>query len=230
MIKRLLVLPVVAAMGLAAVVAYGAWNGGGEHTATSASAVPSEGIDVHGNWHVAIYNQDGTLDRQYAFENALRPGAGDFLGHSPAAIVNPDGPHSATCWIGRSSSVRRRHPNSAGDPLPGRQSLQPFFPTTSATATPVDRGCFLTDDRRTTGPGFGRLVNVDRWRHPPVGFSRCHASRFNQLRRDAADASSRNRPGRRHAITGTDVGPYENIEAGQTIQVQVDITFATPAP
>jgi hypothetical protein len=33
-----------------------------------------------------------------------------------------------------------------------------------------------------------------------------------------------------NAMTGTDVGPFENIQAGQTIQVEVEITFATPAP
>jgi hypothetical protein len=39
-----------------------------------------EGIAVHGNWRVTIYNSDGTLDEEHVFQNALRPQGGDALG------------------------------------------------------------------------------------------------------------------------------------------------------
>ncbi len=33
-----------------------------------------------------------------------------------------------------------------------------------------------------------------------------------------------------YAFTGTDVGPFTDIQDGQIIQVEVEITFDTPAP
>ena len=78
--KKLFALAVIAALSVAAVTVYAASDRGGGGGDTQASAVPHEGIDVHGDWKVAIYNEDGSLDREYAFSNALRPGAGSLLG------------------------------------------------------------------------------------------------------------------------------------------------------
>ncbi len=232
MIKRLLVLPVVAAMGLAAVVAYGAWNGGGEHTATSASAVPSEGIDVHGNWHVSIYNQDGTLDREYAFENALRPGAGTFLGQA-LNNLKPDGSHSATVlyWtVGFGELDGTRTLN--GDPLPGLAPCSVFADDVSNSNTSFTRGCFLTDDPTHNGePGFGPLseASIDGGIRLSGSVAATQAGSVNYVETQLMIAHETGLVDG-SAFTGTDVGPFENIEAGQIIQVQVDITFATPAP
>ena len=35
------------------------------------AAGPNEGIQVHGDWTIDIYNEDGSLDRQVEFSNAL---------------------------------------------------------------------------------------------------------------------------------------------------------------
>jgi hypothetical protein len=48
--------------------------------ATEGGDSAGEGIAVHGNWRVAIYNADGTLAEEYVFQNALRPQGGDALG------------------------------------------------------------------------------------------------------------------------------------------------------
>lgn len=45
---------------------------------TSASG-PTEGIQVHGDWVIDVYNADGTLDRHIAFENALTGDGEAFL-------------------------------------------------------------------------------------------------------------------------------------------------------
>lgn len=39
--------------------------------ATPEAAGPSEGIQVHGDWVIEVYNEDGTLDESVEFENAL---------------------------------------------------------------------------------------------------------------------------------------------------------------
>jgi hypothetical protein len=39
--------------------------------ATSDAAGPSEGIQVHGDWTIEIYNADGTLDERFEFSNSL---------------------------------------------------------------------------------------------------------------------------------------------------------------
>jgi hypothetical protein len=217
MIKRLLVLPVVAAMGLAAVVAYGAWNGGGEHTTTSASAVPSEGIDVHGNWHVSIYNQDGTLDREYAFENALQPTGSEVLG----LLLTPTTPTTRlpggwTLALGQVADPGLSPCNTGfGGAFVGQnaQLVRACFVSFGDQATPLTVEP-LSNGLRLSG-NVTALIDDST-----IDYVESFAHVVNP--QDGSYVA--------YAFTGTDVGPFENIAAGQIIQVQVDITFDTPAP
>lgn len=43
------------------------------------AAGPSEGIQVHGDWTIDIYDEDGSLDRHVEFSNALTPPGEDLL-------------------------------------------------------------------------------------------------------------------------------------------------------
>lgn len=43
-------------------------------TGSPEAAAPSEGIQVHGDWSIAVYDGDGTLDRQIEFSNELSSG------------------------------------------------------------------------------------------------------------------------------------------------------------
>lgn len=63
-------------LGLVAVLGLVLASCGG---ATSEASGPSEGIQVHGDWTIDIYNEDGSLDRHVEFSNALTNGGGVFL-------------------------------------------------------------------------------------------------------------------------------------------------------
>lgn len=56
---------------------------------TPEAAGPSEGIQVHGDWTIDVYNEDGTLDEHVEFSNALTAGGADainrVLGRSESA-------------------------------------------------------------------------------------------------------------------------------------------------
>lgn len=43
------------------------------------AAGPSEGIQVHGDWTIDIYNEDGTLDKHVEFANALDRGGAQLI-------------------------------------------------------------------------------------------------------------------------------------------------------
>lgn len=47
---------------------------------------PSEGIQVHGDWVIDVYNQDGSLDHHVEFENALTPAGGEDLARVLAGL------------------------------------------------------------------------------------------------------------------------------------------------
>ena len=76
--KRLLIIPIIAVLALAAGAAYGRWSADDEHGGQSASGVPSEGIDVHGDWKIAIYN-----------EELARAGTPPLIGRGGISLVGP---------------------------------------------------------------------------------------------------------------------------------------------
>lgn len=214
--KRLLIIPVIAALALVAGTVYGRWNSDDDHGGRSASAVPSEGIDVHGDWRIAIYNEDGSLDREYAFANALRPNAAEALG----VILNANS-RVANRWMlvyghtGAPSQGPCEFAVSGSEPLLGRnEDLTQFcFSATNNSDTPLTVES-IPNGLRLSGsqPAIfdDRAINyVESW----VGTIDTQTG---------AQAT--------YAFTGTDVGPFEHIEAGQVIQVEVEITFNTPTP
>lgn len=55
------------------------------------AAGPSEGIQVHGDWTIDIYNEDGSLDHRYEFSNRLADEGVDLLAKSILGITTPSG-------------------------------------------------------------------------------------------------------------------------------------------
>jgi hypothetical protein len=210
--KKLLALPIAAVVALAAVTAYAAWDrGGGSESApsgaTTSSAMPSEGIDVHGDWKIAIYNEDGSLDQQYAFSN-------DPASSAPAALAqifartrsigtweiilgNAGGtlPCGNECNIAETSGPGIESENLVVEVVPG----QPTFLRLSGSVVAAEGGEITT-------------VGTSLFVCPGTSAPGCQAV-----------SESR-------AMTGTDLAEPASVTSGQTIQVQVEITFAAPAP
>lgn len=69
----------VRAVGVLALMALVLASCGG---ATPEAAGPTEGIQVHGDWTIDVYNPDGSLDEHHEFSNALTDG-----GQALAAIL-----------------------------------------------------------------------------------------------------------------------------------------------
>jgi hypothetical protein len=230
--KRLLIIPVIAALALLVGVGYAARGGGGEEN-ERVSGVPSEGIDVHGDWKIAVYNQDGSLDEEYTFSNALGPAAGSLLGLL-LAIDTPDfdgAPATATQWLVLIGELDAGTPGASPCDIPPNGVLGPIPDHDPA----LSRVCALVTGGTRSVPGQDAIVAT-----PIEGGVRLagsvQATRAGTV--DFVETALRVRapvPGGGLAafldlFTATGVGPFENIEVGQIIQVQVDITFQTPAP
>lgn len=52
---------------------------------------PSEGVQVHGDWTIDIYNEDGSLDESVEFSNALQFGGERTLNQLLGGNVSPSG-------------------------------------------------------------------------------------------------------------------------------------------
>ena len=206
------------------------------------SAVQSEAITVHGDWRVAIHNADDSLDREYQFANAMRVGAGDLLGRLLHVNVDsnppPDGyprPYSWVLLFG-DTDLLAVPPDTGVIPgvspctsaigvpgVPGRNTLlstgcvldpvlAPFVEVDGIPlTTTIENGIRLSGSAVATQAGS--INYVETWLYLRVGEG---SGGFPELEGNA--------------FTGTSVGPFEDILPGQTIQVQVDITFASPAP
>jgi hypothetical protein len=220
--KRLLIIPVIAALALVAGTAYGRWSSDDDHGGQSASAVPSEGIDVHGDWKIAIYNEDGSLDREYAFSNALRPTGGDALGHAlhlpqtgndwwlSFGDTNFTPAGAVEVGISPCDTDMTQYDGGSQGTVEGRvQSLTNGCVVVpgNVTRSVVPGGFRLFADHTATRDGA--IDVVETWFGVFDLFTQEH---------------------RRFSFTGTGVGPFEDIRTGQSIQVQVEITFQTPAP
>jgi hypothetical protein len=213
--KRLLIIPVIAVLALVGGVAYGAWNGGADGSDEAVSSVPSEGIDVHGDWKIAIYNADGSLDREYAFSNALLSSAGEALGI--ALSPSPQGNHRRIHWIVVAGELAQpsQSPCSIGisaapngSNWPANTSNLCFFDSRFAFLSVNQLNEGLRLDGSIDASGNGTIDYVETW----------------MLMSNEDGTTST------FAFTGTDVGPFEDIQEGQAIDIQVDITFQTPSP
>lgn len=210
-------------MGLALAVALGACGAAPREAGGQAQA---EGIAVHGLWQIAIRNPDGSLDREHAFENAMIPAGADFLGRLLArgdggtvldvsrwllAFGAEDGPvpgvGPCSLQLGAMTwSVSGRDPDLTTACVLGSSIPGGLDPSGDLAWTAIPGGLRLAGAAEATQDGTVNLVET--WLvlvNPDNG---------------AAFAAG---------FTGTSVGPFDDIVAGQSIQVTVDITFATPA-
>lgn len=194
---------------------------------SSDHASQSEGIVVHGDWRVAIHNEDGSLDREYVFANALRDGAGDLLGQ--LLTVNWDDPFDGyPTPLGWTMTM--------GDTVSGVGPCGTSINAVAGSNPLLTTGCSLNPTAAALPGGVldGTLVVS-----PIAGGIRLAASVLaTQLGNIdyvetqllvATEEGSTFPVTAGNAFTGTAVGPFEGILPGQTIQVQVDITFASPA-
>jgi hypothetical protein len=205
--KRLLIIPVIAALALAAGVGYAAWGGGGDG-GERVSGVPSESIDVHGDWRIAIYNEDGSLDDEYAFSNDLLQTGESLLPQFLARVVsigtweiilsNPPGfgPCGTECNVGELLG-----PGTESDDL-----VVEFV------------------DQAGNGPNLLRLSGS--LVAPQDGdITRVETSLFICTTPLApGECGSLSSPRR---LTGTDLAETVSVTEGQSIQVQVDISFGS---
>lgn len=193
------------------------------------SAVQSETIAVHGDWRVAIHNEDGSLDREYVFANALLPSGTDAI----AILLGlADDPGPGDLWGAAWWTV------AFGDlAAPPDESVSPCTIDFSLTEPQVvgrnpqlTQGCALTSfpiaetsGELTISPveGGARLVGLATATQD--GSIEYVETRLSMVSSDVG-------AGVEYAFTGTDVGPFEDITAGQTIQVEVELTFESPAP
>ena len=141
--------------------------GGGSGTATSQATAqsdpgaggPSEGLKVHGDWTIQVFNSDGSLAQSVQFENALRLEGADALA---AALAGN------TLFTGGDAAVWALFLADSGTLLPTPEpGVSPctvdrvLFDASMVGANPtLDTGCWLvTPDIGTLipagTPGFG---------------------------------------------------------------------------
>jgi hypothetical protein len=166
------------------------------------AAGPSEGIQVHGDWTIEVYNEDGTLDRRVEFSNAfLSTGA-----HILTRLLTGDASASGD-WSVRvgSHSVAICPSDVVG------------FCRFTTTATAVDTGgSGLFDTVRLSGSVIveadGEIAEVST--NPGI----CGGNQAP----DSCPAVAGQYP-----FTSKVLFPLETVTAGQTVQVQVDISFTS---
>ena len=167
------------------------------------AAGPSEGIQVHGDWTIDIYNEDGTLDQSVEFENALVEPGGDAL----IQLLLGAGPVDGQSWA---------------------IALSNACPT----------GCLITDVT-ATGVNTGGSVNLSdalELQGAVVATTTATidtvSTRFGYCISDetASQCQTSLNPGELNApFTRKTLDPADQVEvdAGQTINVQVIISFTS---
>ena len=203
-------------LGAVAIVAVVMALGGPSGGVTEGSSIQSESIEVHGDWRVTIYNEDGTLDREYVFANALLPSGAEAIAVMLGFEDGPaGGPWIASFWEVAFGELSGTSPCNVDFSVP---TIQPagrnlalaegclLQEDTDLTVSPIDGGARLAGSLSATQDGA--IDYVETWLHlvnPTSG------------------------AGEAYAFTGTDVGPFTDITAGQTIDLAVELTFATPS-
>ena len=187
----------VRAVGVVALMALVLASCGG---ATPEAAGPSEGIQVHGDWTIDIYNPDGSLDEHVEFSNALGPNGDAQLINLLAGGVTTGG-----LW---------EIELSPGCPSDGGKCSIPGI-----TAVAVDEDANGTYDLlrlvgETTVEADAAIDRVVT----NIGF--CASS----VSPDACTNGENNNP-----FTSKVFAPADTVAvtAGQTVQVQVDISFTS---
>lgn len=204
------------AIGILAVVGVLLASCGGS---TSGSAGPSEGIEVHGDWTIDIYNEDGTLDRHVEFSNDLGPESGLLIGSILTQAETPG------LW----SIVLRTEPGS---------EICQSAPQGQLTPAP----CVVLEPEDLLQPGPSRFFTLD------VGLAKSGSIALAgnvEASLDGAISSVETNLGycsrsvvaaecqvstkgglTASTMTATSIEPVP-VLAGQVVQVQVDISFTS---
>ena len=196
-------------------------------------AQQSTGVAVHGHWTVTISNPDGSLASRHEFENSLKAGAGTLIGRvfAPEPAETDLGSSRIYGWaVAMADTATSQTPCSAStSQVADGSALSPGAVCLTATTaaadqltlaayaapssddlvvSPIDGGFRLSGT--VTADTAGRITTVETW----------------MVYEDNLDVSSGASETFAAAFTGTDAGPFEGIQDGQIIQVQVDITFS----
>lgn len=182
-----------AVLVFAAVAVLAAGCGG----ASPQDAGPSEDIQVHGDWTIDVYNEDGTLDRRVEFSNGLMPAGEQFLLRAAGGIATPSGEWEINIKDQSAPTL------CAGN----------FGCTFDADAVSIVDGS--PDVLRLSGSTVietdGNIESVETYT------GSCIATTA------PADCS----PSLSTVFTYRDLAQPEPVVAGQIVQVQVDISFTT---
>ena len=182
--------------------------------ASCGSAAPEaggsgEGIQVHGDWTMDIYNQDGSLDRRVDFSNALTQNGNEMLNLILGGAEFPqckgdfdcDDPDSTTDWAVHLDDRGNEPPCEDSDGNANRCFVQ-----MSVDADALPEQLILTGSRTAQRDGQIDVVStmVGLKHHP-----------FYELFTEKVfvDENGADRP--------------ESVLAGQTVQVEVAISFTS---
>jgi len=166
------------------------------------AADPGEGIQVHGHWTIDVYNPDGSLDDHHEFDNALSEPGVDSL----VRLLTGVGPSDAQSW---------------------------FITLTNACPT----GCAITDvtAEALNTTGSSNLLDVISLSGQVVAVSDATIDEvqtaFGICTEDVPQSTCEGslNPGDTRPFTAKQLDPVDQVEvsAGQTIQVQVEISFTS---
>lgn len=167
------------------------------------SSGPNEGIAVHGDWTIEVYNEDGTLDERVEFENALHPeGAANLTGvlsglfggvsYWAIGLGSATGPCDPVCWI------------------------DPVQATSEATAT----GRVVRVNGSTVVDADGQIERVE------TALGTCGRIELSLCLENAGEGIVGT--GSFRSITEKNLGPdFPQVSAGQTVDVTVVISFTS---
>ena len=173
------------------------------------SGAPSESIEVHGEWAIDIYNEDGSLDRSVDFSNAL---FSDGLPSLIPLLLGEVAPGEWLIYFGRGSIS-----DPATDVCPSNGPSRAGNCVIDPVLTTVDLfGGSGEETLRLSGSAAVEQDGTIPW--VATAFGTCSAD------------TTPNDCDRSHGLfTTKDIDPadVQAVSAGQVVQVQVDISFAT---
>jgi hypothetical protein len=168
------------------------------------AAGPSEGIQVHGDWTIEIYNDDGSLDQRHEFSNALVNGG--YITGTLGGVVTPGQ------WL-----IRLFGPDYTGGAC---NSADPTFGVCVLTASVETNAESITLTGSTTAETNATIAIVDT--KPAICGSNVTPGDCLAQYDPAFDDSGL-------ALTEKVLDPADqaNVTTGQSIDVQVVISFTS---
>lgn len=186
------------------------WGGGGKQTVASRSGRSdpdrSEGISVHGHWTITVRDPDGTLVARHEFENDLHSLGDELIG----SILS--GSETQGIWevalFAPASETEPCEPNvcislEASSGATGNYLFKNLVVTPTSTGFTLEGFVTPTHD-----------ANIDRvW----TASGTCAAT--------TAPSACNQRTGGSY-LTSKTLSPVVPVEAGQQVNVEVDISFS----